>query len=71
MRRDHGIIHFAEGMVERQRFDVEHVETGAGNGLRLQCRDKGLLIDNGPTRRVDQVSGLFHQTEFLGPDQAA
>src|SRR6185437_13019341 len=31
MRRDHDIVHLSKRVIERQRFDVENVEPGAGD----------------------------------------
>src|SRR5262245_12117443 len=47
MRREHDVVHLAQGMILGQRLDIEHVEAGAGNLLVAQDREHGSLIDDG------------------------
>src|SRR5690242_17424639 len=49
MRRNHDIVHLAEGMIERQWLDIEYVQAGASNRLVLQRCDQRLFIDDGTT----------------------
>jgi hypothetical protein len=48
VRRDHDIIHLAEWMIERQRLDIEDIETGAGDLVLSQRGDEGGFIDDRP-----------------------
>src|SRR5262245_7326636 len=54
MRREHDVVELAEWMVDRQRLDVEHVETGTADAGSGERRDQRLLVDDRPARRVDQ-----------------
>src|ERR1700722_5783136 len=54
MRRQHDIVQLAEHVIARQRLDIKHIEPSAGNRLRLQRGDQGLLVDEGAARRIHE-----------------
>ena len=60
MRRDYEIVELAEGMVDRQWFDREHIDAGAGDLLPLQYIKQRILIDDRPARGVDEIRRRLH-----------
>jgi hypothetical protein len=50
MRRQHHVVELAEGMVDRQRLDREHVDAGAGDLLLRQRFQQRAFVDDRPTR---------------------
>src|SRR5262245_22534537 len=58
-------------MVRRQRLHVEHIETGSGDAPGLQGGDKGSLVHNRSSGRIDQDSRGLHDAEFALANHAA
>lgn len=52
------------------RLDLEDVEPGARDAPRAERLVQRLLLDDRSARGVDDVGGLLHQPELVGPDQA-
>src|SRR5262245_6607609 len=71
MRCDDDVVHLAEWMIERKRLDIENVEPGAGNGLRLERCDQRFLVNYRAAGRVDEVSRFLHQPQLFCTDQSA
>src|SRR5262245_43104969 len=55
MRGDDHVVESAERMIERQRLDVENVQSRAANPALLQRGEQGLLFDDGAARGIDDV----------------
>ena len=55
-------------MVRRQRFAVEHIQSG-DNAARLHSLDQRLLVNDRAARRVDQDRAGFHARNVRGADQ--
>src|SRR6266404_273531 len=53
MRRQRDVGQFGQGMILRQRLDVEDVESGMPDLARLQALDHRLLVDQRAARGVD------------------
>jgi len=53
MRRQHEIVEFAEGMIDRQRLD-ENTSTGGARDLRCCRVSEPCFVDDGPARGVDE-----------------
>lgn len=60
MRRSQDVRQPAKGIVIRQGFFIEDIESCSGNGVLSQGGFQGLLIDDGPARGVDQIRPRFH-----------
>jgi len=69
MRRDDGVLHPSQRVVERQRLGIEHIERRADDPLGLQRLDERRLVDNQPARGVDEERGRLHQRELARADQ--
>ena len=71
MRRQHDIVELAEGMIDRQRFDREHVDGRTCDFARLQrFKQRGFIHDR-PPRSVDEEAGRLHSRQIVAPDKAA
>src|SRR6266702_6912730 len=53
MRGQHHVVELAEGMIDRQRLDREHVDRGTRDLLLLQGFQQRRLVDDGAARGVD------------------
>src|SRR6266446_4305355 len=71
MRRCQYVVQRPEGVIRRQRLNVEYVDGRAGDLLVLQHADQSLLFDDRPARRIDQPGRWFHSLQFRGAYQAA
>ncbi len=71
MWREHDVVELAQGVIDRQRLGVEHVQSGAGDCLVAQDRKHCALVDDRPARGVDDVGRGLHQREFLRAHEAA
>src|ERR1700688_1470171 len=71
MRRCQYVVQRPEGVIRRQRLNVEYVDRRAGDLLVLQRGDQSLLFDDRPTRRIDQPCSWLHFLQLRGPYQAA
>src|SRR5258708_23305289 len=71
MRRCQYVVQRPEGVIRRQRLNVEYVDRRAGDLLVLQHADQSLLFDDRPARRIDQPRRRLHSLQLLGPYQAA
>src|SRR4051812_40072060 len=54
VRGEHDIVELAEGMIERQRLDVERIKPRAGELAAAERGKQRRLVDDRPARRVDQ-----------------
>src|SRR5699024_3201501 len=72
VRRDDQVIRLVidQRMAGARWFDVQYVDTGAGDNTALQGVDQGLGIDDGAASRVDEYGAGFHAGQRLGVDQA-
>src|SRR5216684_8543223 len=70
MRRCQYVVKRPEGVIRRQRLNVEYVDRRAGDLLILQYADQSLLFDDRPTRRIDQPGRWLHSLQLRGPYQA-
>src|SRR5689334_12209726 len=61
MRRDDDVVELAERMVGREWFLVVNVDAGAGDLLGAQRGLERLLLNDRPTRRIDQERVRLHQ----------
>src|SRR5579863_3177263 len=71
MRRCQDGVQRSEGVVWRQRLNVEYVDRRAGDLLVLQHADQSLLVDDWPARRIDQPRRRLHSRQLRGTYQAA
>ncbi len=71
MRRCQYVVQRPEGVIRRQRLNVEYVDRRAGDLLVLQHADQRLLFDDRPARRIDQPGRWLHSLQLRGPYQAA
>src|SRR5690242_12321757 len=67
MRSDHHVVELAEGMIDRQRLDREHVDAGARDLLLLQHLEERRLVDDRTARGIDDIGGRLHAREILAP----
>src|SRR5260370_12524229 len=58
MRRCQYVVQRPEGVIRRQRLNVEYVDRRAGDLLVRQHADQSLLVDDRPARRIDQTGRL-------------
>src|SRR6516164_11032503 len=70
MRREHDVVELAQRMIDRERLDIEYVETCARNLLLAQHRQQRCLIDDRPPRRVDDIGRRLHERELSCPHEA-
>src|SRR6202140_3962448 len=71
MRRCQYVVQRPEGVIRRQRLNVEYVDRRAGDLLVFQHADQSLLFDDWPARRIDQPGSWLHSLQLRGPSQAA
>ena len=71
MRRQRYVRQFRQGMIHRQRFDVEDVEPGMPDLTRLQRLDHGVLVDQCAARGVDQDHAWLHRLDACARDEPA
>src|SRR6266481_2762518 len=71
MRRRQYVVQRPERVRRRQRLNVEYVDRRAGDLFLLQHADQGLLLDDGPARRIDQPRRRLHFLQLRGAYQAA
>jgi hypothetical protein len=71
MRCCEDVVQRPEGVIRRQRLNVEYVDRRASDLLVLQHADQSLLFDDWPARRVDQPSRRLHSRQLRGTYQAA
>ena len=50
----HDVVHFHQGILNRQRFVFKDIQRGPRETFGLQRFDQRFLLDNRSTRRVDQ-----------------
>src|ERR1700677_3343587 len=70
MRRCQYVVQRPEGVLRRQRLNVEYVDRRAGDLLVLQHVDQSLLFDDRPSRRIDQPRRWLHSRQLRGPYEA-
>src|SRR4029077_16465994 len=70
MRRCENIREMAERMLGRQRFDIEHVQAGAGDFPSLQDFDESTLVDDGASCRIDQIGCRLHRCKLVSSNDA-
>src|ERR1700686_5249268 len=70
MRGCQDVVQRPEGVIRRQRLNVEYVDRRAGDLLSLQHADQSLLLDDRPARRIDQPCSWLHFLQLRGPYQA-
>jgi hypothetical protein len=71
MRCCEDVVQRPEGVIRRQRLNVEYVDRRAGNLFVLQHADQGLFFDDWPARRIDQPRCRLHSRQLSGTNQAA
>src|SRR6185369_12959462 len=71
MRRDDRTRKIAQGMIERQRLLVVHVEPRAGELALAKRGDERGFVDDWAARRVDQIGRRLHQGELASADELA
>jgi hypothetical protein len=71
MRRCQYVVLRPEGVIRRQRLNVEYVDRRAGDLLVPQRADQSLLLDDRPARRIDQPGCWLHSLQLCGPYQTA
>src|SRR5260370_12754522 len=67
MRRCQYVVQRPEGVIRRQRLNVEYVDRRAGDLLVLQHADQSLLFDDRPARRIDQPRRWLHSLQLRRP----
>ena len=68
MRHQHDIVQPHESL-GNLGFVLEHIQGCSGNPPFLKGTPEDRLIDDGATRRVDEVGNRLHHTEFSLTDQ--
>ena len=71
VRRCKHVIKMSKGMVFRQWFMIENVESGASYLARLQGVDQGAFVDDRTSGGIDQSRRRPHQAQLLSTDQAS
>src|SRR5579863_9273301 len=71
MRCCQDVVQRPEGVIWRQRLNVEYVDRRASEFLALQHADQSLLFDDWPARRIDQPGRRLHSRQLRGAYQAA
>src|ERR1700733_10734161 len=64
MRREYNVIAFAQRMIVCQGFLVVYIERRSGDFTICERIDQGSLVDDGPSRSIDQASGRLHQRKL-------
>jgi hypothetical protein len=59
--RDNDIVEMKKRIGRIGRLLLKNIQSGPGNAPGSKDFRECFLIDDGPARRVDQVSGRFHQ----------
>src|SRR6202011_4639436 len=65
------VVQRPEGVIWRQRLNVEYVDRRASDLLVLQHADQSLFFDDWPARRIDQAGRRLHSSQLRGTYQAA
>src|SRR5271163_3286433 len=71
MRCCQDVVQRPEGVIWRQRLNIEYVDRRASDLLVLQHADQSLFFDDWPARRIDQPGRRLHSRQLRGTYQAA
>src|SRR5271169_3607015 len=70
MRCCQDVVQRPEGVIQRQRLNIEYVDRRASDLLVIQRADQSLFFDNWPARRIDQPGCRLHSRQLRSAYQA-